>query len=358
VLQDPPRPDVDRTVARLRELGIALKVITGDNRVVAASLARRVGLDAGAVLTGAELRRLSDDALLRRAQETAVFAEIEPNQKERIVLALKRSGLVVGYLGDGINDAVALHAADVGVSVDQAVDVAKEAADIVLLERDLDVLVGGVLEGRATFVNTLKYIFLATSANFGNMFSMAGASLFLPFLPLLPKQILLTNLLTDLPETTIARDRVDPELLERPRRWDLPLIKRFMVVFGLLSSVFDFATFGVLLWMLGAGPEEFRTGWFVESVVSACCVVLILRSRRPLTADPPGRPLAVTTALVIGATLALPYTPFADLLGFVPLPIGFVATMLVLVAAYATAAEFLKRRFYRREAMGNPKATA
>ena len=216
-----------------------------------------------------------------------IFAEIEPNQKERIILALRKAGNVVGYMGDGINDASALHAADVGISVNTAADVAKEAADFVLLEKDLAVLGRGVIEGRRTFSNTLKYVFMATSANFGNMFSMAGASLFLSFLPLLPKQVLLTNLMTDFPEMTIASDNVDPEMVAVPRRWDIRFIRRFMLVFGLLSSVFDYATFGVLLLVLHASPAEFRTGWFIESVASASLVVLVIRTRRPLFRSAP-----------------------------------------------------------------------
>ncbi|WP_437192712.1 magnesium-translocating P-type ATPase [Planctomicrobium sp. SH527] len=347
VLQDPPREGIDETIARLRELGVDLKIVTGDNRIVAASIATQVGLDGKSLLTGSELRNLTDEALMQRSGETSVFAEIEPNQKERIVLALKRSGQVVGYMGDGINDATALHAADVGISVDQAVDVAKEAADIILLEHDLNVLIDGVRQGRATFANTLKYIFLATSANFGNMLSMAGVSLFLPFLPLLPKQILLTNLLTDLPEMTIARDRVDQVLMDQPQRWNIQLIQRFMITFGLLSSVFDFATFGVLLWLLDAGMDEFRTGWFVESVVSACVVVLVVRSRQSLWSSRPARALVMMTLLVMTMTILLPYTPLAKWLGFTPLPPLFLAAMLTIVAIYAASAEFVKRWFYQ-----------
>ena len=243
VLSDPPKPGIRATIDELKQLGITLKVITGDNALIAEHIAREVGLGEARVLTGPEMREMSAQALTRRASEVDVFAEIEPIQKERIILALKKAGHVVGYLGDGINDAPALHAADVGISVDSAVDVAREAADFVLLEHDLEVLVDGVREGRRTFANTLKYVFIATSANFGNMFSMAGASLFLPFLPLLPKQILLINLLTDFPEMTIASDNVDPELVQAPRRWDIHFIRRFMLVFGLISSVFDYLTF-------------------------------------------------------------------------------------------------------------------
>ena len=247
VLFDPPKPKIIETIASLKNLGVALKIITGDNHLVAANVSQQMGLSNTKILTGPDLRQLSDGALLKRVVDVDVFAEIEPNQKERIILALKKAGNVVGYMGDGINDASALHAADVGISVESAVDVAKEAADIVLLEKDLGVLVQGVREGRTTFANTLKYVFMATSANFGNMFSMAGVSLFLPFLPLLPKQILLTNLMTDFPEMTIATDRVDSEMVDHPRRWDIKAIRKFMITFGLVSSIFDYLTFGALV---------------------------------------------------------------------------------------------------------------
>src|SRR5450759_3259978 len=251
----------------MEKLGISLKVITGDNKFVAASMSREIGLKNPRVITGSELDKMSSEALMRQVNDTDVFAEVEPNQKEHIILALKKAGNVVGYMGDGINDASALHAADVGLSVESAVDVAKESADIVLLEKDLGVLANGVKEGRKTFANTLKYVFMATSANFGNMFSMAGASLFLSFLPLLPRQILLTNLMTDFPETTIGTDNVDIEMVEKPRRWNVTFIRNFMIVFGILSSVFDFLTFGVLIFVLQSPMNLFRTGWFVESVI-------------------------------------------------------------------------------------------
>ena len=261
---------------------MALKIITGDNHLVAANVSQQMGLSNTKIhQRGRSPPDLSDGALLRRVADVDVFAEIEPNQKERIILALKKAGNVVGYMGDGINDASALHAADVGISVESAVDVAKEAADIVLLEKDLGVLVQGVREGRTTFANTLKYVFMATSANFGNMFSMAGVSLFLPFLPLLPKQILLTNLLTDFPEMTIATDKVDSEMVDYPRRWDIKAIRKFMITFGLVSSVFDYLTFGALLTILHATQDQFRTGWFLESVISASLIVLVIRSRKP-----------------------------------------------------------------------------
>jgi Mg2+-importing ATPase len=289
---------------------------------------------------------MSDDALLGRVNEVDVFAEIEPNQKERIILALMKAGNVVGYMGDGINDASALHAADVGISVESAADVAKEAADIVLLEKDLGVLVQGVQEGRTTFANTLKYVFMATSANFGNMFSMAGVSLFLPFLPLLPKQILLTNLMTDFPEMTIATDTVDVEMVERPRRWDTRFIRNFMMTFGLVSSVFDYATFGVLL-LLGATVDQFRTGWFLESVVSASMIVLVVRTRRPFFMSRPSRPLTVATCVVVGATIALPYTPLGTVFGFTPLGLWYLGALGAVVALYLVTAELTKRVFYQ-----------
>jgi len=252
-------------------------------------------------------------------------------------------------LGDGINDAPALHAADVGLSVQGAVDVAKEAADIVLLDGDLAVLSAGIREGRRTFANTLKYVFMATSANFGNMFSMAGASLLLPFLPLLPKQILLTNLLTDLPEMTIATDTVDADWIDRPRRWNIGFIKRFMLTFGLVSSVFDYLTFGVLLWLLRSDSALFRTGWFVESVVSAATIVLVVRTRGPLLQSRPSWPLWLTTLLVVMATIAMPYCALGRLFGFVALPPLFLLCLAGILALYIFSAEMAKRWFYRHK---------
>ena len=332
----------------VKVLGVSLKMVTGDQALVAAYVGRQVGLAKPRLLTGNDLRGMSDEALRMRANDVDIFAEIEPNQKERIILALRASGNVVGYLGDGINDAPALHAADVGISVDSAVDVAKEAADLVLLEHDLGVLVEGVREGRITFANTLKYVFMATSANFGNMFSMAGASLFLPFLPLLPKQILLTNVLTDLPEMTIATDRVDHELIDRPRRWDIPFIRRFMLTFGLVSSIFDYMTFGVLLLLLHSTTGQFRTGWFVESVLSASLIVLVIRTRRPCYTSRPSATLLITTLLTGLATLLLPTTPIGGLLGFEPLPPIFWLVLAGILVAYVITAELAKQQFYTR----------
>jgi Mg2+-importing ATPase len=348
VLFDPIKPEIVEAVARLKDIGVSLKLVTGDNRLAADHIGRAVGLSGECVLTGDELHSMSDLALVQQAAGVDIFAEIEPNQKERVILALRKAGNVVGYMGDGINDASALHAADIGISVDSAVDVAKEAADIILLETDLRVLGHGVEEGRKTFANTMKYIFMAASANFGNMFSMAGASIFLPFLPLLPTQILLTNLLTDFPEMTIATDAVDREFAEKPRRWDLKFIRKFMLAFGLLSSIFDYATFGALLLILRASKVQFRTGWFLESVVSAALIVLVIRTRRPFLRSRPGKYLLATTLAVVALTLALPFSPLAPLFHFEPLPVSFFILIGGIVLLYVTSAEAVKRIFYKR----------
>ena len=345
---DPPKPHVQDTIKELKKLGVQLKIITGDNALVAGSLGRQIGIEKPVVLTGSGMRRMNDAALLRKSGHTDIFAEVEPNQKERIIIALKKAGNVVGFMGDGINDASALHDADVGISVDTAVDVAKEAADIVLLNKDLKVLVQGIIEGRKTFANTMKYIFMATSANFGNMFSMAGASLFLPFLPLLPKQILLTNLLTDFPEMTIASDRVDAINIEQPHRWNIRFIQRYMITFGALSSVFDFVTFGVLLFILHSKENLFQTGWFVESVISASLIVLVIRTRLPFFKSLPGRYLTIATLLVVLAVLTLPVSPLAPIFGFTRLPVAFYCWIVLIVGLYIISAEMTKRWFYRR----------
>lgn len=347
-LFDPPKAGIADTIKELELLGITPKMITGDSKAVAMSIIQQIGLPEPKAMTGSELEKLSDEALMHRVQDTNVFAEVEPNQKERIIIALKKAGNVVGYLGDGINDASALHAADVGISVESAVDVAKEAADIVLMEKDLNVLIEGVKEGRVTFANTLKYVFMATSANFGNMFSMAGISLFLPFLPLLPSQILLTNLLTDFPELTIATDRVDKELVSKPRRMDIKFIRNFMIVFGLLSSIFDYLTFGALLLLLHAQPQQFRTGWFLESVISASMVVLVVRTRKSIFDSKPGKYLLMATLATVGVTIFMPWTPLGTLFGFQPLPLSFVLVLGAIVLFYVTAAENVKRVFYSR----------
>ena len=348
VLRDPPKEGIAQTIAALTQLGVSLKIITGDNRLVAAKVSKDVGMRDAKIVTGSDLREISDEALLVTVKEADIFAEVEPNQKERLIIALRKAGHVAGYMGDGINDASALHAADVGISVNTAVDAAKESADIVLLEKDLAVLTQGVREGRTTFANTLKYIFMSTSANFGNMFSMAGASLFLPFLPLLPKQILLTNLMTDFPAMTIATDHVDAEMVDQPRKWNIAFIRKFMIVFGLVSSVFDYLTFGVLLWILHATPDQFRTGWFVESVISASIIVLVIRTKRPFFKSLPGKYLFAATMAIVLATLVLPFMPAKGALGFVPLPGSFLAMMGLIVALYILLTEWVKKIFYRK----------
>jgi Mg2+-importing ATPase len=343
---DAPKADVGAALDELGALGVKVKIVTGDNAIAARALARAIGLPEAVIKTGADIRAAAASALPALCRAVDVFAEVEPTQKEQIVVALRRSGHVVGFMGDGINDAPALHAADVGISVAGAADVAREAADIVLLEKELGVVARGLREGRRTFANTLKYVFMATSANFGNMFSMAGASLFLPFLPLVPKQVLLTNLLTDLPEMAIASDNVDDEATLRPQHWDIGLVRRFMVAFGLLSSVFDYLTFGALIFLFGAQPVSFRTGWFIESVVSAASVVLVVRSRRPLGRSRPGRSLSRATAFCLCATVLLPFSPLARPLGLAPPRPSVLLLIGAIVLVYVASAELLKRWFY------------
>ncbi len=344
---DPPKEGVLKTIQELEQLGVQLKVITGDNHLVAQHAANAIGLEVSGVVTGEQLDDMRDTALYYAVQHNTIFAEVDPTQKERIILALKKAGQVVGYMGDGINDAPSLHAADVGISVDNAVDVAKEAADFVLLKNDLEVLRQGIIQGRKTFANTLKYVFMATSANFGNMFSVAGASLFLPYLPMLPKQILLINFLTDLPEMTIAGDNVDEVFVQSPHRWDVGFIRRFMLIFGPLSSVFDFLTFAVLLWVIHANQASFHTGWFIESVVSASLVVFAVRTRLPFLRSHPSRAMMLVTLAVGLVALILPYTPLAGILGFTPLPWYILGYIAVIVILYFIAAELVKRWFYR-----------
>ncbi|HSB55180.1 MAG TPA: magnesium-translocating P-type ATPase, partial [Gemmatimonadales bacterium] len=288
---DQPKEGAGEALAQLRRLGVAVKLITGDNQRVGQYVARLVGMPVDQVITGAELDRLNDEALWHAAERTQLFAEVDPNQKERIIRALRTTGHVVGFMGDGVNDAPAMFAADTSLSVDQAVDVAREAADFVLLERDLDVIRRGIEEGRRTFANTLKYVQTTTSANLGNMISMAFASLFLPFLPLLPGQVLLNNFLSDIPAIGLAGDNVDLEMVDRPRRWDIRMIGRFMVQFGLLSAAFDFLTFGLLLRVFHALATEFRTAWFIESLLTELVIALVVRTRRPFYRSRPGRVL-------------------------------------------------------------------
>jgi Mg2+-importing ATPase len=345
---DPPKADAQQVIADLAQRGVQIKIITGDNQKVARHVAEAVKLPIEGVLTGAQLNDLRDESLWNLAERTTLFAEVDPNQKERIIQALQKRGHVVGYLGDGINDAPALHAADVGLSVDSAVDVAKEAADFVLLKQDLGVLRQGIDEGRGTFANTLKYILTTISANFGNMFSMGGASVLLPFLPLLAPQILLNNFLSDIPLTTIAADNVDSEMVLKPHRWHTKFIGDYMVLFGLVSSVFDFLAFGTLLFVFRASPVEFRTGWFIESLITELVIALIVRTRHVFFRSRPGKLLLLSTLLFIIVTLVLPYLPFISVFGFVPLPAPLMLAMLGLTALYVVATELCKKYFYSR----------
>ncbi|HCF58063.1 MAG TPA: magnesium-translocating P-type ATPase, partial [Myxococcales bacterium] len=309
--QDPPKESAKQALQSLEEAGVSVVVLTGDNELVAQHLFAQLGRPVKGVVVGRELEKLDDQALLARVEEVDLFCRLSPNQKTRVILALKKRGHVVGYLGDGINDAPSLHAADVGLSVGSAADVAKEAADVILLEQDLRVVVDAVLEGRCTFGNVLKYLMMGTSSNFGNMFSMAGASLFLPFLPMLPMQVLLNNFLYDLSELPIPADRVDDDFLRRPHRWDNRFIRRFMIAVGPISSAFDVATFLILLHVFGGEERLFHTGWFVESLATQVLVIFVIRTRgNPLRARP-GRLLAATSLAVVALAVALPFTPLA-----------------------------------------------
>lgn len=343
---DPVKPGAAQTLRDLAALGIRVKMVTGDNRHVAAHVAASIGLATDTLLTGEQLAGMRDEALWEQARRADVFAEIDPQQKERIVRALQRTGHAVGYLGDGINDAPALHAADVGISVDQAVDVARESADIVLLRPDLDVLRRGVEDGRRTFANTLKYIGITTSANFGNMVSMALGTLFLPFLPLAAKQILLNNFLSDLPSMAISTDRVDPERLATPQRWQVGELRRFMIVFGLASTVFDLLTFVLLHRWFRADEATFQTAWFTVSLLTELAVVLVLRTRGAFWRSAPSLLLWMTTLGVGAAALLLPLVPgLRALFGFVVLPLPLLGALAGVLLAYLIANELLKRRF-------------
>ncbi len=351
VFLDPPKADARRTIHDLNQLGIRIKVISGDNRYVTAHLAESVGLNAKSMLTGEELATIRDEALWHLAPRTDLFVEVDPQQKERIVRALQRAGHSVGYLGDGINDAPALHAADVGISVEEAVDVARESADIILLSRDLDVLRSGVEDGRRTFANTLKYISITTSANFGNMVSMALATPFLPFLPLAAKQILLNNFLSDVPSIAISSDNVDPESVSRPQRWNIKDIQKFMVVFGLISSAFDLLTFAVLLLVFHANEATFQTSWFMISLLTELAVVLVLRTHEPVFRSRPSQLLLWSTLAVAAATLAIPFLgALSSAFGFVPLSILEMGVVVAVVSGYIVATEAAKSWFYRSPA--------
>ncbi|AWB91900.1 magnesium-translocating P-type ATPase [Aeromicrobium chenweiae] len=344
---DPVKPDAPATVASLVAAGISVRMVTGDNHLVAAHVARAVGLDAARVWTGTHVDGLDDAALAAAVPAAHVFSEMNPLQKERVVRAFRSAGDVVGYLGDGINDAPSLHAADVGISVDSAVPVAKQSAAIVLLDKDLKVLLKGVRQGRQTFANTMKYIFMTTSANFGNVLSMAFAAVALPFLPLLASQILLVNLLTDLPAASIATDRVDAQQVRRPQGWDTRLIGRYMLVFGSLSTVFDLTTFAVLRWHFDAGATEFRSAWFVGSVLTEVGVLFVLRTRQPAVRSRPSRWLVIISIVVAAVAVATPYSAVADSLGMVAVPADVLALVVLITLGYLVATELVKRIFWR-----------
>ncbi len=344
---DEPKADAAKSLERLRSLGIEVKIVTGDNDRTARAVCRRLGMEVQGVLTGSQIAAMKDEELTRALDATSIFARVTPEQKARVIESQRKAGRTVGFLGDGVNDAVALHRADVGISVDSATDVAKDAADIVMMEKDLGILANGVVEGRRIFGNTIKYVLMGTSSNFGNMFSAAGASLFLSFLPMLPSQILLNNLLYDISEMAIPTDNVDEEMLQRPSQWDTNFIKRFMMFFGPISSIFDFMTFGVMLWIFHAGPSLFRTGWFVESLATQSLVVFLIRTRRvPFFRSRPSKALVATTLAIVAVGAVLPFTPLSSILGFTPLPPLFFGVLVAMIAAYLALIELGKLLFF------------
>jgi Mg2+-importing ATPase len=345
---DPPLPTAQSTLEALRQDGIQVKILTGDNELVTQHICSQVGLDSGRIVLGAELANTSDPALAHIVEQTSVFARVSPVQKNRIILALKNRSHVVGYLGDGINDAPSLHAADVGISVSTAVDVAKDAADFILLEPGLDVLHAGILEGRKSFGNVMKYLLMGTSSNFGNMFSMAVAVVFLPFLPMLPTQILLNNFLYDLAQVTIPTDEVDETFIRKPQRWNIKLIRDFMIYIGPLSSIFDFVTFFVLLKVFLATEQFFHTGWFVESLATQTLVIFVIRTARNPLRSRPSLALTLTTIVIVLFATLLPYTRLGSLIGFTPLPLTFLLFIAVATGTYLLLVEVVKRRLMRR----------
>jgi Mg2+-importing ATPase len=345
---DPPKASAQGALAKLAQAGVAVKVVTGDNELVTRHICEQLGLPIAGILTGAEMQAMDDHALSAVVENVNLFCRVNPTQKNRVILALKQRGRVVGYLGDGINDAPSLHSADVGISVDSAVDVAKSAAEMILLEQDLNVLHEGVMEGRRTFGNIMKYIMMGTSSNFGNMFSMAGATLFLPFLPMLPVQILLNNLLYDVSEIPIPLDSVDEEYLTQPRHWNMNFIRNFMLSVGPVSSAFDFLTFYIMLNLFHAGEKLFHTGWFVESMATQVLVIFIIRTRRNPFKSRPNLWLTLCSLSVVCLAAALPFTPLGRYFGFTPPPLSFYAILSGLVLFYLVAVEGIKQWFFRR----------
>ena len=351
LLFDPPKEGVVEVIDELRKNGVVLKIITGDNKLVAAYIADKMGLKNCVVISGEEISKMSPEALVQNVQRANVFAEIEPQQKENIIKAFRKAGNTVAYMGDGINDVAAINAADVGISTNNAVDVAKEAADVVLLEKDLAVLNAGILEGRRTFLNTLKYIYTNTSATFGNMFSMAGASLILPFLPMLPQQILMTNFLTDFPYMAVAADNVDEDELKVPQKWNLKQLKNFMIVFGLHSSVFDYLTFYALYKLFKADADMFHTGWFIESICTELLILFVVRTHKSLLKSMPGKLMIGLSVAALIITMALPFTPFAKDLGFVVPPFKLIGIIVGILALYVITADMIKVMFFKKTAI-------
>ncbi|MGZ3753654.1 MAG: magnesium-translocating P-type ATPase [Mucilaginibacter sp.] len=347
LLQDPVKAGIIDTINELKKLKVGLKIITGDNKNVAKCIALEIGIKNPVIMSGEDLFNTSPEALRLLVKRTHIFAEVEPQQKERIIHALRHS-YTVAYMGDGINDVAAINAADVGISVSNAVDVAREAADFVLIDKDLMVLAEGIREGRKTFSNTLKYIFVNTGSTFGSMCSVAVASLLLPFLPMLPKQILLVNFITDFPYLTIAQDNVDQEQLDKPRKWNLKAIRNYMIIFGIHSSLFDLITFLVLLYVLKVKDAAFQTGWFIESAIAQLAILFIIRTHQNFIKSKPGKYLIILSGVGLLVTIILPYSPFSSALGFIPLPLINGMAMLLIVAAYITTADLLKVWFFRR----------
>jgi Mg2+-importing ATPase len=345
---DPPMKGAKEALQALREDGVTVKILTGDNELVAGHVCSTVGLDPGRIVLGGELDDMTDSALAAVAERTTVFARVAPGQKNRILRALRSRNHVVGFLGDGINDAPSLHTAEVGISVANAVDVAKDAADIILRERNLNVLHEGIIQGRKAFANVTKYLLMGTSSNFGNMFSMAGAVLFLPFLPMLPTQILLNNFLYDLAQVTIPTDNVDDNFVRKPQRWNIGVIRNFMLVIGPISSIYDFLTFFVLLRIFHASEALFHTGWFVESLATQTLVLFVIRTAGNPFQSRPSVPLATTTVLIVCIGLVLPFTALAEPLGFVPLPLGYFLFLAGATVTYLVLVEVVKRRLIRR----------
>src|SRR5260221_1887767 len=346
---DEPKKGVKEALRKLLSLGVQVKILTGDSDLVTKKICQEVGLSVETILTGQDIIDLSEEALGLTIEKTTIFARLSPDQKLHIVQLLQKKGHAVGYLGDGVNDLPTLHAADVGISVNTATDVAKDAASIVLLRKNLHVIVDGIIEGRKTFHNTIKYILMATSSNFGNMFSAAGASFFLSFLPMTPVQILLTNGLYDMSQTAIPSDNVDLESLLRPRQWDISFLKNYMIFFGPISSFFDFLTFGIMIFIFHANTALFQTGWFVESLATEILVIFIIRtSRSPFFLSRPSWWVIGAAFFTVGVGIFLPFSSLAHSLGFVPLPPLYFVVLLLLIVAYLTIVEIVKNIFLKK----------